>query len=319
MLAIQKWTERKPFLIAMLAPQIAITARDIHEAFQDTKERRFMSHQFPLPNLPAWFAMYRSHKKPLHFLRTLFDSFSEFGADSIEFGEGVLAGAQELSRNKQVEVQTPSLEELEQMRSVMQNMLSESFQEIQDDISTDPLDPSLKSEMLSLLADNSLESSFFILITAPCWLIYRISPTRLYRKARQGNVESLEKLLQLDPLMLHDPAIGKAILKLRFNHKKSKYEKIILTPLSNPNANITALNMKYAIGGLISALAKALNPLHKHKVSTPDIHKLFDAVAKDFDGLETDTDLPENQDSFARAIYRYRDEWLKVFLPDKKK
>lgn len=62
MKAIQKWTERKSFLFALFAPRLAITARDIHEAFQHTKERRLLSHEFPLPNLPAWLAMYRSHR-----------------------------------------------------------------------------------------------------------------------------------------------------------------------------------------------------------------------------------------------------------------
>lgn len=138
-------------------------------------------------------------------------------------------------------------------------MLTESFQEIQDDMSPEPVDPSLKAEMLSLFSNNSLESSFFVLATVPCWLIYRMPPTRLYRKARQGNFEALEMLLQLDPLMLHDPVIGKRIQELRFNHKSAKYRKLLEAPLYNSHANITALNMKYAIGGLLSALAKVLN------------------------------------------------------------
>ncbi|MBW4054389.1 MAG: hypothetical protein HIU83_03100 [Proteobacteria bacterium] len=316
---INKWIIGKPFLIALLAPKAAITARDIHEAFQYTKQRRILKHQFPLPYLPAWFAMYRSHKKPLIFLRKIFADFSSFGPESIEFGEKVLDGVGELARYNQAELQMSTPEEIEQIKPVMENMMTESLQEIKNDLSPLPADPSQREQLLSLFIDNSLESSFFILVTVPCWLIYRTLPTRLYRRARQGKVDALEKLLSLDPLMLHDPSIGKKLQGLRLNRKTTIYENLLTATHNDHQLNVTPQQMKYAIGGLISALAKVLKPLTKKTLSAAEIHKLFDAVAQDFDGTLTDPDLPINQDSFARAIFRYREEWLKVFQPDTKK
>lgn len=311
---IQKWIIGKPFIFALLAPQLAITARDIHEAFQFTKQRRIMKHQFPLPNLPAWFALYRSHRKPLNFLRTLFTDFSKYGSKSIEFGEAVFEGVRQLARSNHKRIPVPSPDKMEQIKPVMDNMLAESFQEIKDDISPPPVDPAIKAKMLALLQSMSLESSFFVLVTVPCWLVYRTSPTRLYHKARQGDFTSLEKLLNLDPLMLHDPAIGKKIQELRLKNKNTKYEKLLEAPLKDHHLNVTSLQMKYAIGGLLSAFAAVL----KLKLSAPDIQRLFDAVAKDFDGHLSDHELPVG-DSFARTIYRYRQEWLKVFQPDTRK
>lgn len=315
MLEIQKWMRGKSFIIALFAPQLAVAARDIHEAFQYTKQRRIMKHQFPLPNLSAWYVLYRSHRKPLNFLRTLFTDFSKFGPESIEFGDAALEGARQLSRSKQTEIPAPSHEEIEQIKPVMENILAESILEIKDDISPPPVDPAIKEQMISLLQSMNLESSFFVLVTAPCWLIYRMPPTRLYRKARQRDLIALERLLNLDPLMLHDPAIGKIIQELRFKNKTSKYEKLLEGHLKDHHLNVTSQQMKYAIGGLLSAIVRVL----KHKLSASDIHKLFDAVSKDFDGILIDPDLPTNQDSFARAIARYRDEWLKVLQPDTKK
>lgn len=316
MQAIKKWTRDKPFLIALLAPQLAVTARDIHLAFQHTKQRRIMSHQFPLPHLPAWFALYRSHRKPINFLRKIFSGFSKFGGASLQFGEEMLAGFQELGRGKQTETFVFSPEELQETVATMQTVLDESFQEIKEDISPQPVDPSEKAAMLSLFTENNnLESSFFILVTVPCWLIYRISPTRLYRKARQGNFDALEKLLMLDPLMLHDPTIGKKIQELRFTHKNSKYEKLLQAPLKEHQLKVTSQQMKYAIGGLLSALAKVINK----KLTAPDIQKLFDAVAQDFDQKLNDLDFLTTPNGFARSIFRYRDEWLNVFKSDTKK
>ena len=311
---IKKWLVGKPFIIALLAPQLAITARDIHEAFQNTKQRRIFKHQFPFPHLPNWSAMYRSHRKPLVFLRQLFANFSSFGAESIEFGENVFDEARELARNIHTEIQISTPEEIEQIKPVMENMLAESLQEIKDDLSPPPVDQSKKAQMLTLLQQMNIESSFFVLVTVPCWLIYRTSPTRLYRKARQGNFDALEKLLSLDPLMLHDPSIGKQIQKLRLNNKSFKYEKLLAATLKEHHLNITAQQMKYAAGGLLSAFAKIL----KQKLTAPDIQKLFDAVTKDFDKEIADSDLPAG-DSFARAIFRYQQEWLKVFQPDIRK
>lgn len=78
MLKTQEWTENKPYLIAVVAPQAAIAARDIHEAFHQIKDRRILAHQFPLPHLPSWFALYRSHIKPNTFIQKLFTDFSRF-------------------------------------------------------------------------------------------------------------------------------------------------------------------------------------------------------------------------------------------------
>lgn len=316
MLAIEKWAKGKPFEIAFFAPKMAIIARDIHLDFQHTKQRRFGTHQFPLPNLPSWFALYRSHKKPLNFLIKIFSASEN---NSVQHGDAL--STQENSRYPQIETSSLSPDQLEIIEAeIEKNILDELFQEIKDEISSQSvIEPSHKTAMLSLVKeDKNLESSFFILVTVPCWLIYRITPTRLYRNARLGNVDALKKLLMLDPLMLHDPAIGKKIQKLRFTHKTSKYENLLQAPLKNPLSKITSLQMKYAIGGLLSTFAQK----EKLKLTAPDIHRLFDAVAQDFDKKHIklkDSNFSDNEGTFARAIYRYRDEWLQVFLPDTKK
>ena len=314
MLEIQEWIKGKPFLFALLAPHLAIMARDIHEDFQHTRQRRFLTIQFPLPSLPAWYALYRSHRQTLNFLKTVFSDFSSFGSESIKFGEDFFEGIRQLSRSNQIEIPVPSPEDIKQAQMVMQNILAESFKDIKDDISPQPADPFFKDAMISLLTDTTnLESSFFILVTVPCWLVYRMPPARLYRKARQGNFDALEKLLILDPLMLHDPAIGKKIQELRLNNKNAKYEKLLEAPRKDHHLNVSSKQMKFAMGGFLSAFAKVT----KQKLTAPNIQKLFNAVEKDFKGHLTDDELPVG-DSFAREIYRYRKEWLKVFLSDTK-
>ncbi len=237
----------------------------------------------------------------------------------MEFGDILFKEFKDHPRNIQTDLEMPTPEEIKQISSVMQNTLAESIQEIKDDLSPPPVDPSQKEQMVTLLQNMDMESSFFVLVTVPCWLIYRISPTRLYRKARQGNMDALGKLLSLDPLMLHDPTIGKRLQEFRLKNKLFKYENLLEATLKDHHLNVTPQQMKYAAGGLISALASITNQINKKiRVTTPDIQKLFDAVAYEFDGKLEDLDLAVGS-SFARRIYFYRQEWLKAFHPDAKK
>ncbi|GFO61673.1 hypothetical protein GMST_39980 [Geomonas silvestris] len=316
LLAIRKWAEGKPFLIALIAPQLAVSARDMHLAFRHIRERRIFDHQYPMPPLPAWFAMYRSHSKINRFTRALFSDFSKFGGEGVELGETILQEVRFFRRGKLKPSEfVPSPEDLKELLPHLQSTLSASFQEIEEDFFETPVDPQIKKAALQLFTDMEMESSFFIFVLIPCWLLYREHPTNVYRKARQGDLDALEKLLRLDPLMLHDQSIGKRIQALRFNNKAAAYQNLLEAPLKRPKARITRKKMKYAIAGLISGISSLI----KKPLTEPEIRALFDAVANDSGASPIDTDLADSPEAFAKAINRDRAFWLHMFLPDKKK
>lgn len=315
MLAIEKWAEDKPFLIALFAPQLAVSARDMHKAFRHIRERRVLNHQYPLPVLPAWFVIYRSHRKPLGLMRKFISNFSKFGAEGVDFGDAILEGIRLVRTGKlQASEIVPNAEDFHQILPQLQSTLSASFQDIEDDLSDTPPEPSAKTAALKLFTDMELESSFHMLVLVPCWLLYREHPTRLYRKARLGDVDAIEKLLRLDPLLLHDPSIGKAIQAFRFANKTLAYENLIEASLKQPKARITRKKMKYATAGLISGLSSIIQAA----LTEPQIRALFDAIAQDADGSSIDTDLADSPEAFAKAINRDRAFWLKTLLADKK-
>ena len=66
-------------------------------------------------------------------------------------------------------------------------MLDEFFRDLDDDLEPSPTDPEQQTLLAALIRNKSIECSFFVLIIIPCLLIHRTSPTRLYRKARQGD------------------------------------------------------------------------------------------------------------------------------------
>ncbi len=314
MLAVQKWAENKHFFLALIAPLLVANARNLHSGFSHIRDRRFFKLQFPLPPLPPWFAMYRSHRKPLTFLKNLLSEFSVFSKETIELGEAVIEDIRTRRSGKSITPEHPLTgEDIEHVKNLMQNILSESFRNLKNNFENIPLAAAVKDDALLMISERELECSFFLLVLAPCWLLYRTTPTILYRKARLGDFDSLEKLLCLDPLMLHDPVISRRIQAFRFNNKNTDYQTLIEATLKRPKAKITLAKIKVTIAGLISVLAITF----KLPLEEPDIRDLFDAVAKDAEGKMIDTDLPESPESFYSAFWRDRAVWLQMLKPDK--
>lgn len=318
---IEHWAQDKPFLLALFAPQVATGAQDLHLLFKDMKNHKLLNQSFAQPDLSAWFSLYRSHRTINLFLKCLFSDFSPFSSESVDFGE-MLSNADQIKKELGKPEIKKQLEALsvegkvtcfQQAKAIQEKMLKESFEDLKMDNTGEPVPAEMKSEFLSMFT-NSLEGQFYFFITVPCWLLYRDSATRIYRKARLGDYNSLEKLLRLDPLVIHDPSIGKQIQKFRFMGKSIAYENLIEAVLNKPKEKSTRKKMKYSVAGLISGLSLAIN----HPLTEPQIRQLFDAIAQDTRSQPIDTDLPESPESFAKAIQRDRFYWNKVLSPDNK-
>jgi hypothetical protein len=145
--------------------------------------------------------------------------------------------------------------------------------------------------------------------------LYKEWPSRLYRKARQGDTNSIHKLLRLDPFLLHDPSIGREIQKVRIHGRQNAYAELLNAPLKPIKLKLTSRTIKDMLAGLISLLAEAL----KQPLSSTDIRDLFDAVAQDADKLDIDTSLPESQEAYSKVIQRNRPNWKPMLQPGQKK
>jgi hypothetical protein len=53
------------------------------EEFQTIKLRRFASQKFPLPHLPSWFALYRSHRKTTQQVKAIWSA--AYGKNIVHF------------------------------------------------------------------------------------------------------------------------------------------------------------------------------------------------------------------------------------------
>lgn len=321
MLAVEKWAEGKSPVIAVYAPQVASTAQDIHEAFVDIKNRRLYDYQFELPHLPTWFKLYRSHRKSSHFIKELVGDHSSFGTEMLSVAEDMGDLGQYLKKSgiaelkKELSQLTPQelLEVVGVAKDLCGGFVTQSFNDINAEINDDAVDPEEREVFLEKMG--VVEAGFYYLVAIPCWVLYQEYPTRLYRKARLGDCASLEKLIRLDPLIIHDPSIGKQVQALRLLNKRSAYGLLIDAIHKKPKPKINRKKIKYAFAGYISAFSAAV----KAPLDEPQIRALFDAVAQDYLKKPIDTDLPNSPETFSKAIQRNRKPWQAVFSPDIKK
>jgi hypothetical protein len=313
MLAVQKWAEGRTFLLALFGPRLAALARDIHLSFDHVPERRVWDLQFPLPHLPTWFRLYRSHRQIAQFIRLLSANFPYFGRDTVALGEALREEFQLRNRGGGgAPYPAPSTAGFAHVRVIFQYILAESILDLKKDFSEVPFDSTLQAALFTPFAEKEIEGGYFLLVALPCWLLYRQGPTQLYRKARLGNYDALEKLLRLDPLLIHDPTIGKQVQSFRFDRRRNDYEKLLASVQAGPEHPITSRMVKYATAGVLSALGLLLN----QHLSGPELRALFDAVAEDAYGQQRDQDLAENPEAFYQAIQRDRAFWMQMLDPD---
>jgi len=318
MLAVEKWAQGKNPVIAFFAINLALVARMQCEALRHIKERRIFDYHFPLPDFPSWFALYPS-RKPLFAYKRLISHSSEFIAEQIDLMTEIRKFEKELKNDPAMVIKF-SVQEVETSLAMWRDMCSKTFTEIQDEILKTRMHPEMEIAFKTALLKDELTLSFYFLVYAPCLLLYGVSPSKLYHKALSRDVNAIEKLLKIDPLILHDPAIGYQIQSIRLKGKANDYDRLLTAISKNPTVSYKDMRkerktIKTDHGASIYALAKAArNPLQM-----PQIRSLYDALAKDFDGAMQDTDItsPEGFDKTVKTKAAARQE--KNQKPEKQK
>lgn len=322
MYALQHWNKNKPFVIQHFAYEFATTADFLPELFTQTFSGKMREHKIPLHPLKNWLLLYRQHHRISGWFVNLMGSeVSEFSPEQIEYTKQLAEGARLLKIHGaeffKEAIQSLSQEEwkaqLEAATIQRDALLRIAEKEYIDDLHNVTLGPEVKERFIAGIFQE-IESAFFLKVWSPCWLLYRQTPTRLYRSARLGNRDALEKLLRLDSSILHDPSIGTAMLRIRAK-RPSLYVDLLASATKKPKVKITREKIKVSLAGFLSCLSAII----KQPLIEPDIRAFFDAVAEDRGKGKTDFDLPYGQEAFARAINRERVGWDAFLRPDKKK
>lgn len=149
---------------------------------------------------------------------------------------------------------------------------------------------------------NCPEFLFFLKIKAPCVAFYMDHPSRLYRKARLGDIDSWEKLVRIDKLLLSDPKINLHLVKASDRNDYLKLNKMLKAIEGGPRKKSPQFS-KLFTAGLISIISEVLG----YKLNSTDIREIFNAAAVDSGRVEQiDEDLPYSPEALSQGILRVR-------------
>lgn len=311
MLAVQKWAQGKHPVIGMVAPFIASHADSLYELYSSFKDRKINGLTTELPDLSTWYSLYRNHRRYFDCYGEFILSTSPLMQEFATFGNEV----QELREELKTASRIPTPEEASHIQTSSNKLKQTLFDELKADFDTPPIAPEARDTGLDSFNTHMTEIHFFFFVFTPCLIFYKTNPGRLYHRARLGDVKAIDALLRLDPFMLHDPAIGKRIQKIRLTGKRSTYTNLVEAPLKPIKAKINKSRVKAILGSLISMIAAEYNaPL----LST-DLRKLYDALAQDAKQYAVDTSLPNSDEAFYKLLQRNRDDWKKIIPAGQKK
>lgn len=310
-LLVEKWAQNKNPVMAFFAINHALIARMKSEALQYIKARRVYNYQFPLPDLQLWFTMYTS-RKPIYAYKRLIVGSSDLADKEI----GVFLVLRHFNKflkkrpdfKKEVK---HTADEIKKSLELWQGILAELFDEIRDDIAQNPLTDEMQAHLEITMLKDELPLAFYLLVYAPCYVFYQTSPSTLYRKALSGDVPAIENLIKLDPLIIHDPALGFQIQSVRLHGKTNDYELIVDAITKQPGINYKKItderrSIKSDHGGQILCMFSCF----RYSLKASEVRELFDSLAFDYDGNLIDTDIKKPA-GFDKAVQKKATAWKK--------
>ena len=322
MLNVEKWAIGKPTLMAMTAIQLVTFSDFLYEVIPQAKERRLFDRQFPLPDLSVWLKLYKSPHKTFFSFGNMILEFSEQGKSLITLLFAIRKLRRLLKRNPNYfRDNPPSPEDIRESQKLYKNICNQIFSDFKDELDPQPIHPDEKIRFQKYLEGHEQELGFFFFLYIPCLLVFQTSPYALYREAVAGDIDSIEKLLRLDPILIHEPAIGQHIQQLRLSNRTNDFERLTsaahkLAVTDHSEIDDARKRSKVELAAIISALSQ----LTGKRLTSPKIADLFHKYAKDKkqEG-EGDLDIPAGE-SFNKAIRRHVQPWEKLLQkPDNKK
>jgi hypothetical protein len=292
MLKTKKWAENKPKHIALFAQHSVILIETAFLLLSAIKKNApFIQLLNEIPPYNKWLNYYRNH----HLLEPFFDNafLKEDNFFSL-FSNYLESSGKNKTINTKNFIDNKSIEEVYQA----------SLDVIELEFKGGKTEKKYSSERKKELFQT--EFIFLLKVYIPCVFLFRKHPTKLYRRARLGNLVALDNLLRIDKAVLCDPQISKHLYLASAAKNRSKFEKLAKAVEGNLSERLNDKKTKLILAGFLSVFSEKLG----YKLSATDIRALFDAVVADRgSGESIDTDLPKSPEAFSRAVSRERKFW----------
>jgi hypothetical protein len=316
---IDEWSKDKPRFLAMAAIELAFDADECFQCAEQIKREEGFIYKLPVPPLNEWLSLYKNHRRIFSLFKTTFIDSRGLAELTKDFSDNLFKNAKEIKRtgmeqfkdeynklddDEKAELTRIFQEELKEKTEQIDRLHELQLEDIHADIN-DEIDVKLNARIKQDI--NKPEIRFLLQVFLPCFLLYKDYPSRLLREARKGDIEYIEKLIRLDRSIEFDKKISEFIHGARKN--KIIDERLRSAIANGINEKVTRKKMKMNIAGLISFISIGMG----RQLKESEIRDLFDAIAKDKGQSDVDTDIPDSQETFAKAIQRERRNWGNAF------
>jgi len=145
----------------------------------------------------------------------------------------------------------------------------------------------------------------------PCRVAHGMQIWKLYRTAYAGKgpqaIEALDKLIRLDKRVISDPQIHKVWFNCSQGADSSLARRFQKAVAGGP-PELTPKRLKVYAAAMVWLAADQC----KHRLTTPDLRDLFNAMSLEFDGQPIDKDLAGDDGALQKAIKREKNRILEV-------
>lgn len=155
-----------------------------------------------------------------------------------------------------------------------------------------------------------IECLFLLRVWVACWIIHKEPFFPLFRRARHGDIDALEKLVLVDRGVLTERRISKLWTRISEDNTSEDFERIHRALANRPAlVGYEPQDAKIAAAGLIAKMSEAKN----HPLSASQIGEVFDALARDLapEGqvVHKDPDVDRKSSQWRKAVARQKDKW----------
>jgi hypothetical protein len=327
MLALEAWGINKPPFLAMIGQYIAVSADLCFEICRRARCQDDYGGRLRRLSRQDWSDLLRRRRGLMASLEALYAEEGDAGFGIAELYGCRSEAAQMLEKRGTLYENLRGLSALEFVEDINEGcrLMRAAYEEHLVDLKAMVSGGIPELSKVAGLLDNR-EVLFFVKVVFPCWLEYGMPFLRLVRKARQGDLDALEKLLRLDEMALEDGRVrghyyeavgaGNTALAKRF-HRALQGE---------PCRRFSKQKLKVSLAVLVyKAFREAYSKSHSvregfkkagirfkekpYKITLTEVRHLFDAAAQDLRGELRDLDLPEDDHALRMAVKRESSFW----------
>lgn len=299
---LHQWAVGKPFAVAMLAQQATALAT-IVTPYVELIRQGLMSRTINEQGITRnWLALYR---EPDRFRETVSKMLTSDDSQTQALIMGkLLAAKNAMPKGEAASLLATAPEEavpiIEQVTHwtlrlaymAMSELVSATMDGEDDDVAVDV-------DMDGLMTKSEIQ--FFIIVMLPALLEFGESATRIFARARRGNLQSLDQLIRLDKTVMGHERIKEHVGRYGMEKLADDTEIVMKAYMGWPETCQSELAVKSRLSAYVIEWSRAfgcnLGPL--------DMRKVFDAFEKDKTGNANarDEDLPESSDAWRRDVW----------------